>query len=562
MKTNYTSLRAMLTGFVVLGLAVVGHSAEPPEAGNDQEGEVQTRGPVHEAFAGVVSYNPEPGVVVTKAPPEAIEEVPPEEKPEGDNVTWIPGYWAWDDERSDFLWISGVWRALPPGRQWVPGYWASSSNGNQWTSGYWTDANATETAYLPPPPATLERGPSIEAPSSDYIWAPGCWVWYDSRYAWRPGYWVAGRPDWNWCPAYYSYTPRGYVFVDGYWDYPLERRGCLFAPVYFGSGGYYSRPGFYYSPTIVINLNVFPDHCFYRPLYHHCYFGDYYASSYVRAGFYASFSFQFRRYGYDPIYSHQRWEHRNDRGWDRQVVANYQYRRDHVEARPPRTWSAQASITTGTRSKDRSLSVATTVKELSKRTDGPVRFQPVAKEERQQIVQRSQEVRKTRDERRTLESTAVEPAKGNRGSKQIQPSTAKLPKSPIVSTSTDRLGRDQSPPPRLHRDFNTITPQREPAVIRGNGQSESPKNGYRQKPVPAQPESKPEVERPMRRELKPVVEQPVRRETPPAAQQPVKREVAPAKEAPRETDKGEKEEGRAERKKHQKDEEQEATPVR
>jgi hypothetical protein len=125
--------------------------AQPSD--NDVPGEqVLTRGPVHEAFAGVITFNPQPGVVVTKAPPDVLEEMPPEEKPEGDNVTWIPGYWAWDDERSDFLWVSGTWRALPPGREWMAGYWGKTTQGYQWTSGYWADATARETAYLPPPP--------------------------------------------------------------------------------------------------------------------------------------------------------------------------------------------------------------------------------------------------------------------------------------------------------------------------------------------------------------------------------------------------------------------------
>ena len=74
--------------------------AEQPD--NDVPGaQVLTRGPVHEAFAGMVTFNPEPGVVVTKAPPDVIEETPPEERPEGDHVTWIPGYWTWDDADSD-----------------------------------------------------------------------------------------------------------------------------------------------------------------------------------------------------------------------------------------------------------------------------------------------------------------------------------------------------------------------------------------------------------------------------------------------------------------------------
>ena len=48
-----------------------------------------TRGVVHEAFAEVVT-DPRPGLVVSKKPPEAIEEVPPEFKPEEEGAIWIP----------------------------------------------------------------------------------------------------------------------------------------------------------------------------------------------------------------------------------------------------------------------------------------------------------------------------------------------------------------------------------------------------------------------------------------------------------------------------------------
>lgn len=102
--------------------------------------EVLTRGPVHEAFAGTITFDPEPGVVVRKPAPEPIEELPPEQKPTADNVAWIPGYRGWDDERDDYLWVSGIWRSLPPGRQWISGYWATAARDSQWTSGYWADA--------------------------------------------------------------------------------------------------------------------------------------------------------------------------------------------------------------------------------------------------------------------------------------------------------------------------------------------------------------------------------------------------------------------------------------
>ena len=54
----------------------------PPGVGQDGV-EVLTRGPVHEAFAETVTFDPEPGIVVPKAPPADIEEVPPEQRPEG-----------------------------------------------------------------------------------------------------------------------------------------------------------------------------------------------------------------------------------------------------------------------------------------------------------------------------------------------------------------------------------------------------------------------------------------------------------------------------------------------
>ena len=44
----------------------------------------------------------------------AVPELPPANKPDGPDVQWVPGYWAWDDERQDFIWVSGFWRVPPP----------------------------------------------------------------------------------------------------------------------------------------------------------------------------------------------------------------------------------------------------------------------------------------------------------------------------------------------------------------------------------------------------------------------------------------------------------------
>src|SRR5262245_2150610 len=140
----------------------------PPPADNGQQ--VLTRGPIHEAYAEPVNFNPKAGLIIPKEPPALIEELPPDQKPEGDNVAWIPGYWTWEDEKTDFVWVSGFWRVIPPNRKWVPGYWAKVDTGNQWTSGYWAPVQAKQVEYLPPPKESLEVGPSTSAPSADHVW--------------------------------------------------------------------------------------------------------------------------------------------------------------------------------------------------------------------------------------------------------------------------------------------------------------------------------------------------------------------------------------------------------
>src|SRR5512138_2573319 len=99
--------------------------------------EVLTRGPVHEAFAKPVTVDPEAPLVVPKQPPEALQEMPPAEKPVGASVVWVPGYWAWDADRSDFIWVSGCWRNAPPNTYWVPGHWLQLDTGWEWIAGFW-----------------------------------------------------------------------------------------------------------------------------------------------------------------------------------------------------------------------------------------------------------------------------------------------------------------------------------------------------------------------------------------------------------------------------------------
>lgn len=418
-------------------------------AAQSQDGvEELTRGPVHEAFASSVSYEPEAGIIIDKQPPEMIEELPPDKRPVGDNIAWIPGYWAWDDDQGDFIWISGIWRNLPPGRQWVPGYWAAASSRWQWTSGYWADEGSDEVTYLPAPPKALENGPNVAAPSDNHIWVSGNWIYNDDRYAWRPGYWEPAQENWVCVPAHYQWTPRGYVYVEGYWDYDVDRRGMVFAPVHFDRV-VYSRPDYYYTPSTVIVVNVFLHHLFVRPNYCHYYFGDYYEPRYRDRGWFASFNYHNSRRGYDSFYAHDRWRHRGDRDWDRRRRDDFDFYRDNASARPPHTWAALMKRPENERRGRRdNFDMAQPFSRLvANRSDKGPRFQTVDKGARDQMVAQRQEMRKFGRDREQREIRRDDrPGADGKPARILRD---KLTKSPVVAKRPDQLTGTDAPPPRV-----------------------------------------------------------------------------------------------------------------
>ncbi len=338
-----------LTG--LLGAALVAHddtvrAAEPSE---DQV-EVLARGPVHEGYAEPIDPKPVAGPIVSKQPPEPIDELPPDQKPEGDNVIWLPGYWSWDQDREDFIWVSGFWRVSPPRRVWVPGSWRKLDNGWQWVGGFWNSQQQqqAEIEYVPEPPASLDEGPATPAPSETAIYVPGTWVWR-TRYVWRPGVWIDYRPGWIWIPAHYRWTPCGYVFVDGYWDYPLAGRGILFAPVYIPRR-IYVAPSYYYTPTVVVR-----DECMYGALFVRrgwgCYyFGDYFGPTYASVGYTSWCGYAGGREvvvvrgWYDPMYSYYRVSYRDDPYWRGGITQLYVGRFRGDIPPPPRTLVQQNTI--------------------------------------------------------------------------------------------------------------------------------------------------------------------------------------------------------------------------
>ncbi len=426
-RTSFAAVAALAVTFWLAQAA----QTRAQEAPADEQGEALTHGPVHEAFAEPTVANPTPSLVVPKEPPAPIEEMPPDVKPDGANVVWVTGYWAWDDTRKDYLWVSGIWRDTPPGHVWVSGYWTQVNDGYQWTPGFWSPAQQEQVNYLPEPPQSVENGPATPQPNPDTFWVPGNWQYQETRYVWRPGYWTELQPDWIWTPAHYVWTPSGFIFIPGHWDYMLERRGVLFAPVYFASP-IYVRRHFVFAPSVVIDSGLLTVNFFVRPNYYHYYFGDCYGSSYAALGFSPWFSVGVR-VGPDPLFAYYSWHHRDDRRWVEGLHEHYTYLNAHPDARPPRTFVQQTTIinnniTINKNSNNKTIAIGAPLNQYVKNasTTNNVKFVNVSNSQRQQIAQQGVKEQDFARERAKVEastSTAIRGGNGT-GTKGIGPTTA------------------------------------------------------------------------------------------------------------------------------------------
>jgi hypothetical protein len=333
-KPTVTALTAILALLLISPLVLRADEPVGAEAGV----EVLARGPVHEAFAQPSALDPQPSPVIAQKPPDPLPEEPPDLKPTGEDLDWIPGYWYWDADKKDWIWVSGAWRVPPPERKWVPGHWALTADGWQWVPGFWAPANQQDLPYREPPPDSMDNGPNGPAPDDDSIYIPGIWVPTENRYVWRPGYWLGCRTGWIWHRACYSWTPAGYCFVDGYWDYPLESRGCLFAPVCF-TQSLWTTPGWCFRPSCAVNCGGMLDCFFVGPAHCHYFFGDFYSPVCLRAGWQPWFAFGLRCH--DPLFGYYRWFHAGNPNWYATLRTNYLARRNGDLPRPPVTFAQQ-----------------------------------------------------------------------------------------------------------------------------------------------------------------------------------------------------------------------------
>jgi hypothetical protein len=419
-----------------------GEWGAPPATPDQEQPQVLSRGPVNEAFAAPVDMQLQQGVVAPVQPPPSINEVPPAERPQGQQFAWIPGYWSWDAERVGYIWVSACWRAAPPRMAWVPGYWCQVPGGWRWVSGLWSPAGVREIEYLPAPPAYDVVESRAPAPAPDMIWVPACMYWTQGQYVMRAGYWLVAQPNWVWVPSHYVWTPRGYIFAGGHWDYALERRGVFFAPVYFPAS-VYSQPAYTYSPSIVIDVGLLRVSLFVYPRYGHYYFGDYYDDAYLQVGIYPWFDSQRVHTWYDPIYEHDRWDHqRSDPHWEQQTRDQYHRAHEDKSLRPPRTYHEQeVRLAKAPAPQRQAMQVAQPMAVAATRRDTPLKFERTNADARQKTAQQATAVRAFRDDRNRWESTASR-------APTVQPPRER--QAPVVTPPVER--REVAQPPEERRD--------------------------------------------------------------------------------------------------------------
>ncbi len=308
-------------------------SGDVPEAtaalkSEDGVAVAQLKGAVHDAFAEAVT-EPTPGPVVAKEPPADLSEMPPADKPEGEDIQWYGGYWEFDQDRADFTWISGIYRKPPPRRQWMAGHWVKVDGGWQRQRGVWMVLEITEITFIPtaPPEAPVEVAANTP-PDDNSFFVPGHHEYVETSYVWKPGKWVPNYSNWVWIPAHWVWTPCGYVFVPGYWDWLLEVRGLLYAPVCVDLA--YVKPGWTYTPSCVVHNTSLLDALFVRP---GC---GYFFGSYFQNKAYTCWPDHCVRGKIcDPLFTHYKLHNKGKNNWEGGLRNLYSGRQSGRIASPP-----------------------------------------------------------------------------------------------------------------------------------------------------------------------------------------------------------------------------------
>lgn len=308
---------------------------------------VRLRGPLHEAFAAPLAGADQPGKIIERRPAKPLGELPAAVKPSSRRAVWVPGYWGWEPAELDFVWIPGVWRIPPPGMRWVPGYWSDREGSFRWMRGFWYPVKETRLSYLPSPPERRRQPSPAHSMGPSEFRVPGYWSHEQGEYRWKPDFAAPHKPGWIWIGAHWVWTPRGALFVPGYWDYALANRGIAFAPIQFDANGETAR-GRVTRPTVAVNVAELPEAMFIAAgLGHYC-FGDYFSGDLgdeLRPWYELEASGDL-----DPNFAYQRWQRRDQQDWQQRLAERYRARRENAESRPAVEFNADRHLNSSMRS--------------------------------------------------------------------------------------------------------------------------------------------------------------------------------------------------------------------
>lgn len=167
-------------------------------------------------------------IIVEKAPPVLRNEDEYRKASPGDNAVWVPGYWRWDVNASEYTWVSGLWRRAIPSQTWNNGKWVEKDGGYVWQNGYWGSETAAKRIFVteaPPAPKEELRG---TASKPGDVWIPGAWQFDGAKYNWVPGAWESPAvAEMTWVEGAWLKTVGGYEYVPGHWDYEADTRAYV-----------------------------------------------------------------------------------------------------------------------------------------------------------------------------------------------------------------------------------------------------------------------------------------------------------------------------------------------
>ncbi|MDB2614278.1 hypothetical protein N9Y92_03885 [Chlamydiales bacterium] len=252
--------KIIISLFLLAGLPLSAKAGKPIE-----------HGPIHEAFVEKLSGDIILEALPTQPPRNIIERVP---KQPNEKMIWIPGYWAFDEKGTDFIWVCGVWRLPPPTHDWQPGFWKKFDEGWVFLKGFWNQNAVGNMTYISKAPPENLNEKTGEAPANNTFWISGYWNWNGNEYQWLTGKWEKIDRDFVFVPAHYEWREEGYIFIPAYWDHSLEERGVAFSCLDIPP---YARSGYVFTPRNIIDYEVicqrlfiyYPDYCYF--FQHHWY---------------------------------------------------------------------------------------------------------------------------------------------------------------------------------------------------------------------------------------------------------------------------------------------------